>query len=804
VALLSFPERDPVQKGEPGPAEARDRYGDPLPDGARARLGSSRLRAFAQDLAFTPDGKVLATAGAPRVHLWDAHTGRHLRQFERSEGWVSAVAVSADGTRLADGGEDKVVRVWDLRTGQRLLSLTGHAQQVNGVAFSPDGKTLASYCGRGEIMLWDLGTGKALHRHAVGGVGRLAFSPDGKLLAWGTSGGLICLKDVATWEERPPLRGHKSGVTGVQYFDDGRRLLSSGVDGTVRVWDLASGKEMRRFSGPQGNIRSLALSPDGKSVAAGCSKGLVVVWDFASGRVVRRIDQGGQMTVPVVRYSPDGKVLATARSFVVRLWDAATGEPLVPLEDPASSPRALAFSPDGHKLATTGDTYLRVWDVATAKVAHRLRGTTGRWSAVAFSPDGRLLAGADGYKAAPRVWETATWQERHTLPRQAQWVEDLTFFQDGKGLAFACVPDILVYDLATGQKRFTFKTKLGQFRHLAGSPRGTTLVGMDQDGGFTFWDQATGAAVHQLRFRGGSPENFAVSPDGKTVACATTAPEPDIRLLEAATGAERLRLAGYAPVAFSPDGRYVAAVDFAESLRVWDALTGEERAMLDGHMARVVSLAFSPDGKTLASGSVDTTVLLWDVPRILKKPTQQIPPLAEKELAGLWDGLAGEDAKEAYRSLARLVDAGEVEPFLKAALRKSGNPAAAEVGRLIKDLDSSVFATRERATAGLARLGGRAVPAIRKALRENPSPEQARRLEGLLAAVSKAGVDRGLVRMLRAVEVLEHRGTPSSRRLLEELAAGDAGDALCQEARASLSRLDGRPTGRGPGTAPGR
>jgi WD40 repeat protein len=541
---------------------------------------------------------------------------------------VNALSLSADGTRLAGGGSDRLVRIWDMRTGKLLRSLTGHSGQVNAVAFSADGKTLVSSCARGEIILWELGTGKPLHQVTMekkNGVMRLAFSPDGKHLAWGGFDRLVHLRDVATWEERPPLRGHQSAVTGLLYFAEGKRMISCGADGTVRVWDLASGRELRRFGDPQGYIRSLALSPDGKEVAGGCMNGLVVIWDLESGKEVRRIEQGGQMAVPALRYSPDGKVLAASRSFVVRLWDAKTGKPLFPLEDQASSPLALAFSPDGKTLASTGENYLRVWDVGTAKVIHRMKGTTGRWSAVAFSPDGKLLAGADGYKAAPRVWETATWEEKCTLPRQRQWVEDLTFFRDGKSLAFACVPEIFVYDLATGQERFRYKTKGGQYRHVAGSPGLTTLVGLERDRGFTIWDQATGAEVHRFRHRGGNPDTFALSPDGKTVALDDSTPEPVIRLLETATGDERLRLKGYGPIRFSPGGGYIAAVDFTESLRVWDALTGEELAVLDGHMARVVSLAFSPDGKTLASGSVDTTVLLWDVPRVLKKARRQIP-----------------------------------------------------------------------------------------------------------------------------------------------------------------------------------
>jgi hypothetical protein len=163
-------------------------------------------------------------------------------------------------------------------------------------------------------------------------------------------------------------------------------------------------------------------------------------------------------------------------------------------------------------------------------------------------------------------------------------------------------------------------------------------------------------------------------------------------------------------------------------------------------------------------------------------------------LTELWDDLASDDAQRAYRAVARLANApGAVEPFLEARLTESRTPGAAPLKRMVEDLDSVKFADREKASAGLARLGRLAEPALRKALGEHPSPEKARRLEHLLGKLPKAGADLGVVRLQRAVEALEHRATEPARQLLKVLSAGDAEDVVSREARASLARLGRRP-----------
>jgi len=135
--------------GPPTPAAngRADLYGDPLPKGAVARLGTTRWRhaSSVQALAVSPDGKTLATTTwQPSIRLWDMHSGRELRQLPVENGWPSCLAFSPDGKMLAVGYSDDVVRLWDVDLGRQIRCLMKHKAKIFAIVFLPDGKSLVS------------------------------------------------------------------------------------------------------------------------------------------------------------------------------------------------------------------------------------------------------------------------------------------------------------------------------------------------------------------------------------------------------------------------------------------------------------------------------------------------------------------------------------------------------------------------------------------------------------------------------------------------------------------------------------
>ncbi len=200
-------------------------------------------------VVFHPEKKHLAAVCTDRsVRVWDWTTSvvlftypgvpidnERARQDSNQPFWI---AYSPDGKRLATG-RDETVSVWEVETGQEELHLKGHVNPVSGVVFSPDGQRLVSSSEDGIIKVWHLATGReerTLHGHA-NPTRCLAFSPDGKRLASASTDQTVKLWDVRTWLEVLTFRGHNSSVWGVAFSPDGRLATVGRKTGVVRIWD---------------------------------------------------------------------------------------------------------------------------------------------------------------------------------------------------------------------------------------------------------------------------------------------------------------------------------------------------------------------------------------------------------------------------------------------------------------------------------------------------------------------------------------------------------------------------------------
>lgn len=812
-AVADAPQTAEVRKAR------RDCYGDDLPSGALTRLGTMRFRqgSWIYSLDLSPDGRKLITVGANnRLHLWDVATGKEMHHFpdDQRSNTTYAAAFSPDGRTFATGGNFGF-SLWQTSTGKRLRSVEWF--RVFSLAFAPDGRTLATGALEKGPALWNAASGEKiaqLEEQGAGTVARrdglhsLAFAPNGRLLA-STYGSGVILWDVAKRKEIRRLERHDKSVHTTAFSSDGKLLASGGEDKTIRLWEASTGRELGQLQGHQATVTSLVFSADGKTLISGSGGSPIFpgtterkalrLWDVDSGEERGAIDeQRCDSSSCFLALSRDGKLLIAVDGGCVRLWDPATRKEIRPLGGHRHWIGSIAFAPDGKRLATAGgDCTVRLWDATTGRPLWAIACGDEPADSVVFSPDGRTIASSsrDGIL---RLWDAGSGREiRRILGHQARQTY-VAFSPDGTRLASASRDaTAAIWDVATGKEVRRFKGEHDGYLCVAFSPDGKRIAAGELYGKLHMqrgkgpdaarplvrvWDIESGIQIHALKGHTNIMiPSIAFSPDGAILA--STGWDKTTRLWDMATGtALDPIVAGGKTIAFSPDGRMIATGDSDGKIRLWETMTRKERARFTGRQASIQGLAFSPDGRILASASMDSTALLWDV-RGLGRPDR---PIDGKKC---WQALADVDAVKAYRAIAELIaDPKQTVPLLRQHLRPVHSPDPERLARLVAELENERFEVREKAQKQIEEIGELAKPDLQKALGGKPSLEVRRRVEVLLLNIDPAHSPAQL-RALRAVEVLEHLGTPEARRVLETLGSGAAEARLTRESKASLTRL---------------
>jgi WD40 repeat protein len=817
----------------------KDYYGDPLPPGVLARLGTMQLRHFNADFAFSSDGKSLISAGIDqRVQTWDVATGKLAKTIKIQR--TTRKSESFHQLKLAPSGqilavwEGKHAFVYNTSTGKEIQSVPVEEAEHVWFTFSADAKTLAIVAripgGSGNLHVWDVDTGKKRFSLTPGiSIWQVAFSPDGKRLAVSTSPDKLCLLDAANGKELAHVAANGWSLA---FSPDGKTITtSSGSDEPVNLWDAVTleAKEPIKV-GAIGGISNLTFAPDASRLGLRDQEGLVV-WDLSKQKVIQRF-KDANWGAPV--FTPDGKILATqGMGCEIRLWDISTGEPIHQRPAHGNFIESIAISSDGRTVASASlhDPNLRLWDALSGKPLRSLNGQDRYIQSCAFSPDDKLVVSA-GAEGTIQIWEVAGGKEVRKFAaegkanqRYTRSITPIQFVGNGKHIAAVChvidgseMSQVLVWEAATGElsshRPYHADIRSGPtanggrfttFRlHASFTPDGKGVTERSVEG-VTIQETVTGHVQATLTEVVGRPLSF--SSDGRLVAAAGIAKSKDdstdddevdgVRLVEMATGKEvvHFQTGKVNNLDLSPDGQLLATVD-KEAIRFWDVATGKklvQRPWPDPypHVALwgpANCLRFLPNGKGLITGMHDGMIFVWDVPAEARPAPQQAKDLGTKELDGLWDNLADDPPKAYPAILALWQSPTQAVLYLKSRLKPAEEIDPKQIWPLLADLDSDQFATRENAAKELAKLGEPIKPALRKALEGKPSEEVRKQVKELLD-LPRAVPSGETLRTLRAIQVLERIGTKEACAVLKKLSIGAEGARETQETKEALARL---------------
>jgi RNA polymerase sigma factor (sigma-70 family) len=527
------PQQPPPAPPPAAPAGRVDHEGVPLPPGALARLGSSRLRSagLISVAAFARDGKTFATGGTDGIRIWDTATGKVLRRLGNNEGWIHVGGYSADGRemicltielfrytvqrldpisgaewsrvelakkeyewgvlsrsgrRIAVFRDDQTVRLYDTATGRETLSLPLPNGWPPGIEFSPDDALIAIADVRGALPIYDTATGQRTFELPQKAVVFVTFTPDGRGLAAITEEEppkrVVVLWDLTTRTVRHRLRadGTFFQPSSVCFSPDGTRLVTGGSVSESILWDAATGREIRRFPTLHGAIRA-TFSPDGRTLAASSNRGTITLWDVETGRLLPASASPPSL-VQWLRPSADGRRWIGFAGGVIA-WDPADGREVSRSSDVPAAYGVAACSPDERLIAyRDGAGGIRLMDAATGRVVRTLGEGKHFAFALEFTPDGRRLLASDNDHTIV-IWDVAGGQEVGKLIGHRHEIGVLAVSPDGQQVATASADAkardddaIRLWDLTTFREVRQFSPRRWAAFGLAFSPDGRRLA----------------------------------------------------------------------------------------------------------------------------------------------------------------------------------------------------------------------------------------------------------------------------------------------------------------------------------------
>jgi WD40 repeat protein len=609
----------------------------------RSGYRSSAQRDFVQSLAFSPDGRILASGEYRMVKLWQREP--NLPQFTLGADPVSALAASADRKWLATAAKDNVIRIWDAVSGKPVKELPGHTGAVNSLRFSPDNLKLASGSADKTIRVWDVAAGKVFAQAATANeVSALAWVLGGKQLA--SAGGDNVIRQwqlpaqagaaLTPGKESP---GHTQSVTCLEAFPaDGKQLLSGSRDGSVRHWSVESAKQVRQMD-HGAPVLAVAVSASGK-IFASAGGNSARLWSAEKGQQLGEM-RGDHRTR--ARVGESEQALAFAKNEVA-YWKTASEAALktqaaktdavkkatdaIPSADKTIAEKKTAREKTtDDKLKPAADDAVKFAESAKTKATAALEAAKLAEKQAAQSV-ADAKAASETAAAALQKAEAEIAQAKKALADSEKPVRAVAFAPSGLTVATAGDDQIIqTWSAENGAGFDTFPSQLGPVQALAYTADGR-LASCAAKNGAVIWRNGPNWALARTLGTGDEKSPLAgrvlaldFSADGALLATGGGVPSRsgEVKLWRTADSSPvREILPSHSDTVFgldfSPDGKFLATASADKFVKVFDSATGKLVKQLAGHTHYVLGVGWRADGRTLASCGADKAVKLWSFP----------------------------------------------------------------------------------------------------------------------------------------------------------------------------------------------
>lgn len=589
----------------------------------------------ATGVAFSADGNQVVSGGADAIiRLWNAADGKAIRDLAGPKLPVAGMAVSADGSKLAAVSADKAAYVWNLKAPVAAAPLAAEqtlAMDVNptAVALSADGGRVAIATEDGRSLLGDAISGLWLQRSTphTGKATAIGFVADDSTIVSGGEDKGVAMQALAALPAivvvPPAANGATAKPTAMAMLPGATKLAITTDDKRLLLFDMADGKAAGAASGAAAALTCVAARADGGQLAAGGADGNLLLWPVDAKGPGAAVPIAVGSPINAMDYSRDGtRIAVSCADKTLHVYDAATRQPMefvvladVGLTEAAAAVAFLASAEApaiGESLLVAGGNVAAIHSLALLRSwsAHE-----GGASSVAFTPDGTKLVSGGADKLA-RVWNAADAASVATLSGAADVITDLAVSKDAAFVAASSADkSVHVWKLpaAVAAQPVAVEASLAHDSPLRTVDFGgdaSRLVTAGEDGVVQVWDVATRTRLQRYLPRGGAITQVALADDNITLLSTSTDQTASVETVAAslvfAADPEAITDA-----AFTPDGAAIISVGSEPAVKQWD-LTGKLGRQLSGAKAAFGRVAVRGDGAQISAADVDGRLYLWN------------------------------------------------------------------------------------------------------------------------------------------------------------------------------------------------